>query len=223
MTQTKNPIDFEKFDAIIFDLDGTLIDSMWLWGQIDIDYLARFGLESPPDLQACLAGMSVNETASYMKKRFGITDPPEKMVSDWNDMAMDYYRKKIPLKKGAGAFLRAVKNRGLKTGIASSNSMELIDAVLDGLNIRPFFDCVHITNEVPKGKPSPDIYNLVASDLSVDNEKCLVFEDIKEGVMAGQAAGMEVCGVFDDFADTKGGSIREMADYFINDFTEIVI
>ena len=223
MTQTRTPIDFDKYEAIIFDLDGTLIDSMWLWGQIDIDYLGRVGLVSPPDLQACLAGMSVTETARYIKDRFGITDPPEKMISDWNDMAMDYYMHKIPLKKGADAFLKAVRKRGLKTGIASSNSMELIDAVLDGLNIRTFFDSIHITNEVAKGKPSPDIYNLVAGELGVDNGKCLVFEDIKEGVMAGQAAGMEVCGVFDDFADTKGGSIKDMAEYFINDFTEIVI
>ena len=77
----------ENIKAVIFDLDGTLLDSMWIWKQIDIDYLSKFGLELPPDLQTAIEGMSFSETAVYIKNRFNIPDSLDKMKSDWNEMA----------------------------------------------------------------------------------------------------------------------------------------
>ena len=211
----------ESIKAVIFDLDGTLLDSMWIWKQIDIDYLSKFGLELPPDLQTAIEGMSFSETAVYIKNRFNIPDSLDKMKSDWNEMAEDFYRHKVKMKDGAEEFLLELKNRGIKTGIATSNSMELLSAALDGIGIRKFFDAPHVSCEVNKGKPAPDIYLLVAEDLSVPPENCLVFEDITQGIEAGHAAGMKVCGVQDEFADIHGHKIEELADYYIRSYKEI--
>ena len=85
----------EHKKAVIFDLDGTLIDSMWMWKAIDIEYLGRFGLECPEDLQKEIEGMSFSETAVYFKERFGIPETLEEIKQDWVDMSLEKYKKEI--------------------------------------------------------------------------------------------------------------------------------
>ena len=124
--------------AVLFDLDGTLVDSMWVWRDIDIDFLSVIGKELPDDLQKCIEGMSFTETAEYFKKRFGIKDDVEDIKAKWNKMAYDKYTSEVRLKKGAKEFLKRLKADGISTGIASSNSMTLIEGA-DKAVIRPEF------------------------------------------------------------------------------------
>lgn len=208
--------------AVIFDLDGTVVDSMWMWKQIDIDYLARFGIEMPEDLQSCIEGMSFTETAVYFKERFGINDELDEIKKSWNDMAWDIYENRVRLKPGVKEFLTELKKRGIKTGIATSNSKELVKVVLDKQDIAKCFDAVHTSCEVKKGKPAPDIYLLVAERLGVSPAECLVFEDIMQGIAAGKNAGMQVCAVDDDFSKEYRAEKAEAADYFIYDYTELL-
>lgn len=212
----------EGIQAVIFDLDGTLIDSMWMWKQIDIDYLARHGHPLPEDLQDCIEGMSFSETAVYFKERFGLTDSLEIIKSDWNRMAYDIYVNDVPLKPGVLAFLQYLKSKGIRTGIATSNSKELLTAVLESLGITEYFDELHTSCEVAKGKPAPDIYLLVAQKLGVAPENCLVFEDIMQGIMAGKAAGMKVCAIKDEFSLKQEAEKKASADWFIDSFSEIM-
>ncbi len=116
--------------AFLFDLDGTLVDSMWIWTDIDIEYLGRFGLELPGDLQNCIEGMSFTETARYFKERFAIPDSLEEMKADWNRMAWEKYMKEVPLKPGVREFLAFYRGRGVKMAVATSNSRELAEAVI---------------------------------------------------------------------------------------------
>ena len=88
-------------DAVLFDLDGTLVDSMWMWKEIDIEYLGRFGLSCPPDLQKIIEGMSFSETAEYFKHRFQIPDSIDAIKADWIRMSIEKYRNEVPLKPGA--------------------------------------------------------------------------------------------------------------------------
>ena len=106
--------------AFLFDLDGTLVDSMWIWTDIDIEYLGRFGLELPGDLQNCIEGMSFTETARYFKERFAIPDSLEEMKADWNRMAWEKYMKEVPLKPGVREFLAFYRGRGVKMAVATS-------------------------------------------------------------------------------------------------------
>ena len=211
----------ENIDAVIFDLDGTVVDSMWMWRTIDIEYLAGFGIELPEDLQSCIEGLSFTETAVYFKERFGIPDDIETIKNTWNQMAHDMYAHRVGPNPGIKDFLVRLKNKGIRTGIASSNSKELVGIVLDALGIREYFDEIHTACEVEHGKPFPDIFLLTAESLDVSPERCLVFEDIIPGIEAGLAAGMKVCAVYDDFSHKESDLKREKADYYIEDYSQV--
>ena len=206
----------------IFDMDGTLMDSMWIWRDIDIEYLGRFGIALPEDLQAKIDGMSFAETAVYFREHFGITDSLEKIQSDWNDMAIDFYRHRIGMKRGARELLTQMKERGMKIGIATSNSVELTEECLAANGVADLFDTVRTSRDTPRGKPFPDIYLSVADEWGIAPEDLIVFEDIPNGAIAGKRAGMEVIAVADDYALPRREELIRIADHFIEDFTQIL-
>lgn len=208
--------------AVLFDLDGTLVDSMWMWKTIDIEYLGRYGLACPEDLQKEIEGMSFTETAVYFKKRFSLPDSLEEIKEAWIQMSLDKYRHQVPLKPGAREFLDYIRARGLKAGIATSNGTAMVEAVLDSLQIREYFQTVITACEVAAGKPAPDIYLKVAEELGVEPEDCVVFEDVPAGILAGKRAGMTVVAVEDDFSRHMRREKEQLADYFIEDYTELL-
>lgn len=209
---------WKEFDAILFDMDGTLIDSMWMWEAIDVEYLGSFGKELPEDLQKCIEGMSFSETAEYIKERFQIPDSTDQMKAQWNQMACEKYRHEVPYKKGAEDFLKKCKEEGIRLGVATSNSRELVEVAAEALGMYGYFDEILTACEVKKGKPAPDVYLEVAKRLGVAPEKCLVFEDVLAGVMAGKNAGMTVCAIKDVHSKSSEEQIRQIADYYIEDY-----
>ena len=212
----------ENYEAVLFDLDGTLVDSMWLWHAIDVEYLAGFGLEVPDDLGSAIDGMGFSETAAYFKERFNIPDSIEKIKETWNNMAYEFYCTRVPLKSGARDFLKYLKSRGIKTAIGTSNSIELTKNVLEALEISDYFDTVVTACMVNAGKPRPDIYLKAAENLSVAPSKCIVFEDIVQGIMAGKNAGMTTVAVADNYSRDSADMQAELADYYIDGFDEFM-
>lgn len=213
---------FEKIKAVIFDLDGTLVDSMWMWHSIDVEFLQNYGYSCPDDLHRMIEGMSFTETAVYFQKRFQLPLGIQEIKEIWTRMCIDKYRCEVPLKPGAGEFLEYLKKRGICCGIATSNGQEIVAAVLDSLKIRSYFQVVATSCEVKAGKPEPDIYLYVAEKLGVKPEDCLVFEDIPAGITAGKRAGMTVCGVEDEFSRPWKEEKLELADYYIDDYFDIL-
>lgn len=213
---------WENKKAVIFDLDGTLVDSMWMWKAIDIEYLGRFGYDCPPDLQKVIEGMSFTETAKYFKERFRIQDSIEEIKGDWVKMSIDKYRNEVPLKTGAREFLQFAKEKGMVMGIATSNGREMVDAVLGSLQIAEFFSNITTGCEVALGKPAPDVYWKVAEHLGVKPEQCLVFEDVPAGIMAGKAAGMTVVAVEDAFSEAMREEKEKLADLWIENYFELL-
>ena len=208
--------------AVIFDLDGTLVDSMWMWRSIDIEYLGRYGIEMPLDLQSCIEGKSFSETACYFKERFHIPDSLEQIKNDWNRMAWDKYDNEVPLKEGVVELLLHLKQQGIPAGIATSNSRELVELIVRKHGIEEYFLAIRTSCEVAMGKPSPDIYLLVASDLGVEPQHCLVFEDVLQGVMAGKNANMKVCAVYDEYSEKDFKEKLRLSDYYVNSITEVL-
>lgn len=213
---------FENIQAVIFDLDGTLIDSMWLWKAIDIDYLSGHGIEFPLDLQREIEGKSFTETAIYFKERFNIKDDLEAIKCHWNEMARDYYTKRVTLKEGAIEFIQHLKANNIKTGIGTSNSKELLQVILERFELKDYFESVRTSCEVDKGKPHPDIFLKVANDFQVKPENCLVFEDVPMGIMAAKSAGMKVCAIYDQTSEQYTPEIKELSDYYIDSFLDIM-
>ena len=215
----------ENIKAVIFDLDGTLVDSMWMWKSIDVEYLGRKGIAVPEDIQAFqeeLEGMGFTETAVFFKNRFQIEDSLEEIKKTWIFMAEEKYCSEVPLKAGVRGFLEELRNRNIRIGISSSNSRELIQVVLKAHGIAEYFDCITTCCEVPNSNPAPDVYLKTAEGLQVEPKDCLVFEDVPMGIMAGKNAGMQVCAVEDAYSKRQEAEKRRLADYYIEDYYEVL-
>lgn len=207
--------------AFLFDLDGTLVDSMWMWGAIDVEYLGKFGLTCPPDLQKAIEGMSFSETAAYFKKRFALEASLEEIKADWVSMSIEKYRSQVPPKPGTEAFLSWAAKQNIKMAVCTSNGREMVDAVLSSLNLARYFDCIITGCEVAAGKPSPDIYLEAARRMKVSPEECAVFEDVPAGILAGKRAGMEVFAVEDEYSLGMEEEKRALSDFYIRDYREL--
>lgn len=208
--------------AVIFDMDGTLMDSMWMWKDIDIEYLGRYDLTVPEWLEREIEGMGFTETAAYFKEIFHLPCSVEKIKADWNQMAYEKYANQVPLKHGARRFLDMIRSQGIKIGIATSNHIDLVTAALKGNQVEELFDCICTSCQVAKGKPAPDVYLSVADSLQVKPEECLVFEDVPNGILAGKNAGMKVCAVEDAYSADRRKEILELADYYIRSYDQVL-
>lgn len=207
--------------AAIFDMDGTLIDSMWIWRKIDIDFLKERGIDFPEDLRENIEHLSFVEVAKYFKDRFQLNESIEEIMTIWNNMALKEYRDNVPLKPGVKEYLSFLKRSGIKIALATSNSHLLLETALKRNNVYDYFDVITTTNEVSRGKDFPDVYLLAAQKLGVSPSECIVFEDILPAVMGAKAAGMKVVGVHDDYSNDFIEDIKTAADYYILKYSEI--
>lgn len=207
--------------AAIFDMDGTLIDSMWIWEKIDIEFLKERNLDFPSDLRNAIEHLSFEEVAKYFKRRFNLSEDIDVIMNIWNDMAFNHYKYDVKLKPGAKEYLSFLKSLGIKIALATSNSDKLLEVVLKKNEIYNYFDIIVTTNEVSRGKDFPDIYLLAAEKLNVSPENCIVFEDILPAVMGAKAAGMTVVGVQDAYSDKDKQLIIERADQYIHHYSEL--
>ena len=209
--------------AVIFDMDGSLVDSMWVWLEVDRIYMEKHRLTAPETFHKDIEGMSYIETAQYFVDTFdSLGRTREEVMQDWRDMAVDLYATRVFPKPGAVDFLDEMRKRGVLLGIATSNDREIAQAALDARGLNKYFASVCTSSEVASGKPAPDMYLKVAEDLGVHPSECLVFEDIPKGILAGKNAGMVVCAVDDDFSRRDEQEKKRLADYYIRDFYEIM-
>lgn len=212
----------KDYKAVIFDLDGTLVDSMWIWEQIDRDFLAERGHDLPEDLQKDIEGCSFSETAQYFKSRFNLDEDIETIKSVWIEMSKSFYSDQIKLKKGILGLLDLLKEKGIKMGIATSNSRTLAEEVLEKNNITSYFEVLVTSCDVKKGKPEPDVFLRAAKQMGIPPEDCLVFEDTHAGVLAGKAAGMDVIAIYDALSEEYMTEIKEAADHYLMCFSDLV-
>lgn len=213
----------KRNQAVLFDLDGTLVDSMGMWGDIDRIFMAERNLPLPKDLQLSIAGMSMYETAIYFRENFHLKDTPEELMAIWNDMAREEYRTKIPLKAGALDFLNCLKQEGIPMGLATSNSMELVRACFEATGLDHYMDAVISADQVRNGKPAPDVYLACAGKLGRDPVECTVFEDVLQGIQAGLNAGMRVIAVDDPVSRNALSEKKKLASSVIRDFMDLEV
>lgn len=208
-------------DAVIFDVDGTMIDSMGLWEEVDRIYLARYNKPVQDELQKMLSGISIRETADYFREVIGIDEPPEKMLHDWNELAYEQYHDHVKAKPGTARWIKDLASHGYPMAVGTSNSRKLATTALERQGFLPYFKVMLTGEDVKKGKPDPYIYQECARRLGVEPSRCLVFEDISSGLIAGRDAGMRTCAVKDKFSMFEDDKKREIADFYINDFEDI--
>jgi len=211
-----------NIEAVIFDLDGTLIDSMNIWAKIDEEYLGNFGLTVPEKLQEEITHLTLTETALYFKENFNIENTIEDIISTWHDTAFYHYSNTIKLKDGVIPYLKSLKDMNIKIALATSNSVPLLEATLKNNGIYDYFDAITTTEEVKKSKDNPDIYLLSAKKLNVSPERCLVFEDIVQAVNGAKLAGMKVYSVYDESSKSQKEELIRLSDKYILTFNELL-
>ena len=211
-----------NIEAAIFDLDGTLVDSMWVWEQIDIDYLNKFGHAVPENLTDEITHLTFSETAHYFKSRFTIEDSLDDIMSTWSAMAFDYYSNIVKLKPGALEYLHKLKSMNIKIALATSNSRPLLEAVLKNNDIYHLFDAITTTDEVARNKNFPDIYLTSAKKLNVNPHNCVVFEDIIAAVKGAQCANMKVVAIYDKHSEHQTEILKSTAYKYITDYSELL-
>ncbi len=210
-----------NFKGAVFDLDGTLFDSMWVWKQIDRDFLAMRGIDVPEDYMLAVAHLGAYQTAVYTIERFGFSETPEQLIAEWTEMAIDFYKSKVQLKNGAYEYLEYLYNKGVKLAVATANDSMLYEPALDHTGIRKFFSAVVNVDEVERKKGFPDIYWLACEKMGVKPEETVVFEDICQGICGARDGGFRTVCVYDETSAEDEEKIREIADLYIRDFFEI--
>lgn len=213
----------DSIKGAIFDLDGTLMDSMGFWSELDGIYLRRKGIDTiPEDYLLEIAHLGSYETAIYTKKRFSIHETPEEMMKEWHSMSIDFYSNKVALKEGALDYLKLLKSRGVKLGVATANDDDLYVPALRLTGIEKLFDAVVNVSEVERKKGFPDIYLLACERMGVKAEESVVFEDILLGIKGAMAGGFKTVGVYDETSERDAAEIAKTADMFIHSFVELM-
>ena len=205
----------------IFDLDGTLLDSMGVWDQVDIDFLARRGIEVPADYMTRVASMQFRQIAEYTIARFGLKDTPEELMEEWDRMARVMYATVVEAKPGAREYLTRLKATGARLAVATSLPPQLREPAMAHVGILEDFDTVVSVDDAGDvGKDRPDVYLLAASRLGVAPEDCTVFEDLLVGMQSAKSVGMRVWAMHDDSSAADWPAICELADGVLFDFTD---
>ncbi|EJO5347487.1 HAD family phosphatase [Clostridium botulinum] len=213
----------KNIEGAIFDLDGTLIDSLGLWEKIDYDFLNKRNLTVPPDLKNNIESLTFDEGADFFKKNFKLKESKEEILKEWNSMVVKEYSHNIKLKNNAKDFLINLKNKGVKLAIATNNTPELTKLVLENNKILHLFDSITTICEVTRNKTFPDIYLLCAKKLNLSPEKCAVFEDILPAIKAAKAAKMKTVGIYDPSSENQKNEIKKIVDYYIYDYKQFII
>ena len=212
-----------NLEAVIFDIDGTLLDSNDVWRVIDEQFMAERNLSLDEDYQKEIDGMSFHQVAEYTKSKYKLSETPEELMDIWHNMAREEYANNVNAKAGSKEFIDNLIHNNISLAVATSNSHELIKPALMRNEIYDCMDYIYTAANIGDAKDDPKLYLNIAKRLGVKPEKCLVFDDILPVIAAVKAAGMRSCVVLDDRSiDIYGEeSLKSEADYFIYDFTDI--
>ncbi|KAL0230578.1 hypothetical protein PCE1_004135 [Barthelona sp. PCE] len=214
-------IELSSFDAVIFDMDGTLADSMGIWVEIDKKFIVDRGLAYPEGFQDKIHGLSFYECADLFINTFNLPDTHEELMKIWHDMAIDFYHEVVELKPGAMEFLQYLNNHGKKIAIASSAVPAMIQATIDRHNLSGLIPAFASSSDVKRGKPHPDVFLLAAERINVAPERCIAFEDNFAGCQASISAGMRVFGIEDATSAQFADQIKEVTISLLPDFKGI--
>lgn len=207
----------------IFDFDGTLGDSMWVWEAVITEFFAERAVELDPDAMAQLAQLGMVVGAQAFVQRYQLDETPEQVCACWLAAAREKYAKDVKLKPGAREFLLQLRELGVKTAIATAQERQTLLLALEHEDALPLLDVVLTCDEVcESGKSTPAVYWETARRLGVEPADCLVFEDVAGPAAQAHAGGFGVVGVWDTSPAQDHDALAVEADAMIEDYHELL-
>lgn len=212
----------KNIEGAVFDLDGTLLDSSWVWEKVDEKFLGDRGFQVPDDYVDEISPLGAERAAVYTIERFGLNEDKDDIVREWIEMAKKEYATEVVCKPYAKEFLEELHKLNIKMAVATSSDRELFMKTLEREGILKYFQKIVTVDEVERGKGYPDIYEEAARRIKVNPHKCLVFEDILAGVTGASLGEFNVVAVFDEKSKHNWEKIKSISKYNINDYKELL-
>lgn len=206
----------------IFDLDGTLLDSMFIWDTIGEEYLRSLGKEPHEDLKETFMTLTLEEAAEYYREHYGVTLSVKEIVDGVNAMVEQTYRTKVTLKPGISEYLAWLKENGVRMCVATVTDRYLVEETLERLGVRHYFSEIFTCAEVGFGKDKPVIYQKALEHLETEKRDTYVFEDMLFALNTAKTDGFPTVGVYDRH-EAHQDELKELSDYYIFDFTDPIL
>ena len=203
----------------IFDFDGSLVDSMYIWEIISMDYLRFLGIEPEEKLNEVFEKFSLEEAAVYYQQNYGVTLSVAEIVRGVNEMIRTFYRTEVTLKKGIKDFLETMKQKDVKMCVATLSDTELVKETLTRLGIAEYFTEVFTCTEFGTGKTNPDIYRTALMHLGTPKDETFVFEDALYAAKTAKEDGFNVVGIYDKYEPNQD-TLKQISDLYIQDYTD---
>ena len=211
-----------RLQSAIFDMDGTLLDSMPMWQGLGPDLLRRLGAEPAPDLRDHLKAMTLRQGAAYCREAYHLDASVEELVAMLERRVQDFYHSEVQAKPGVPKFLSLLKMEGVWMYVATATDRHLAQAALRHAGIDGYFRGIVTSAEVAQGKEeSPEIYERAMRRLQSNKKDTVIFEDALHAIRTAKAAGFRVAAVYDASAEADQAEIRGLADYYIRSFDEM--
>lgn len=205
------------FSAALFDLDGTILDSMYVWHDVDVEFLRRRNLPVTQEYLDTLKTMSFVEAANHTIALFALDETPEQLFAEWHELAYREYAETVELLPGVKDYLQLLAERDIRMGVGTLGTPELYRPCLARHGLLDYFDVICDRSDVSRGKDHPDLFLLVAEKLNRRPDEILLFEDIPEFLATARRAGFRTCGV-NAFTDREAGECD--ADFCIDHFDQ---
>lgn len=204
-----------KIEGAIFDMDGTLLDSMWAWRNVGENYLNSKGISYRGSVFEQIKDMSIKQSAKFFQDKYGVTDDCDTIIADINKLVENFYVYEVELKWNVPSLLERLKKAGVKMCVATATDLPLVEAALKRCNIRQYFGEIFTCSSVGHGKNKPDIYNIACEFLKTQKENTWVFEDALYAIKTAKNAGYKVVGIFDDF-EPEHDAVEQLSDIYIS-------
>ena len=204
----------------IFDMDGTLLDSMMIWDSIVEEYIESIGFTPDPDLRVKVNNMSLLQAAEFIKEEFSLTSSVSDMIADVNKIAERHYINDVAIKAGLMNLLDYLEKNNVKMCIATATDQYLVKKILDKCGISKYFSNIFTCTDVGYGKNNPYIYRKALESLNVPKEKTVVFEDAWYAVKTAKKDGFFVAAVYDEY-EKYHKEVEETADFVISDYNDL--
>jgi len=209
--------------GFVFDADGTLFDTMEFYDRFVLEIMRLQGIDAPYQLREETRGHTVRGACEYMKEKYLLQKSVDELMDECNEILVDFYKTKAPLKKGVKEFLDYSKENGKKLCIATATDSFLIHLALDSHNIEDYFEFVLCCTDVGASKRESKVYDDSVAKLGLEKKDVVVFEDAEYAIATAKNAGYRVVAIEDDSQSQFVESIKSLGDVYIESMEELII